>query len=307
MLRKISLGKRGILRKFKKNKSRRGISPIIATLLILGLVTTGVVIGLLQILPFIERSKIESGITSVQSGLIELDNAIHELINGGEGFKRVEIEKPLGLLSLIPDEDNYNFQIKNTTDTLFSYSQIIGKIEFSSPSTYDIIPVGSSKYLNGPDPTSKRDEVVIIDQNNAGNSGFNSMNIINMTRDPGSINIDYFYRPKVIVSQTGANIDIQIQFIKLKSSSSLNESEFLAVENNRNQIGVRYSLNSLTSTIFNGVLTANEIISIEYQNTGPIEQINPNWQSLWNSDLNESSGNIVVKIIIFEIEIVSYV
>ena len=306
MFRIISLGKKGILRKFKNNKSQRGISPIIATLLILGLVTTGVVIGLLQILPFVERSRIESGITSTQSGLLELDNAIHELINSGEGFKKVEIDKPLGLLSLVPDRDNYNFQI-STNNGLYAHSQIIGKIEFNSPSTYDIIPVGSVKYLNGPDPTSSRDEVVIIDQNEGTSSGYTSMNIINMTRVSGSINIDYFYRPKVIVSQTGPDIDIQIQFIKLKNPSSLNESEFLAVENNKNQIGVRYSLNSLSSTIFNGILDANEIISVEYQNTGSIAQINPNWQSLWSSNLNGSPGNLVMKIVTFEIEIISYV
>jgi hypothetical protein len=300
-------GMKKSLRRNKLFKIHRGISPIIATLLILGLVTTGVVIGLFQILPFIERSRIESGLTATQTGLIELDNTIHELIIGGGGFKNVEIDKPLGIISLLPGEDIYFFSIVNTITpaVLYEYNNSNGIIEFEAPADYDIIPVGEFKFLSGPDPYTSRDEVVFLDQTSQTSSEYSSMNIINMTRSPTSIQIDYFYRPKVVVSQSGLNIDIQIQFIKLKWSSGLDETDFLAVENTNNQIGVRYSINPSKSIIFNGTLAPTDRISIDYQNTGRSSDAPTNWNTIWNS-ANDAS-NLVVRLVTHEVELIEYV
>ncbi|MHA2104613.1 MAG: hypothetical protein ACW981_14390 [Candidatus Hodarchaeales archaeon] len=304
-------GMKKSLRRNKLFKTHRGISPIIATLLILGLVTTGVVIGLFQILPFIERSRIESGLTATQTGLIELDNTIHELIIGGGGFKNVEIDKPLGILSLLPGEDTYFFRGLNTVNgsPLFNQASFFndsnGIIEFETPADYDIIPVGEFKFLSGPSPYTSRDEVVFLDQTSQTISEYSSMNIINMTRSPASIQIDYFYRPKVVVSQTGLNIDIQIQFIKLKWSSGLDEAGFLAVENTNNQIGVRYSINPSNSIIFNGTLAPTDRISIDYQNTGADSDLPSNWNTIWNS-ANDAS-NLVIRLVTHEVELVEYV
>jgi hypothetical protein len=285
-------------------RSHRGISPIIATLLILGLVTTGVVIGLFQILPFIERSSIESGLTATQTGLIELDNTIHNLITEGGGFRKVEIDKPLGILTLLPEEDYNFFEISNTTDILFEYNNSVGKIYFETISGYDIIPLGQFKYLSGPNPSTKRDQIAFVDLTKQIVSDYSDMSIINMTRVPDSIEIEFFYRPKIVVSQNGPDIDIKIQIYKLVWDGSV---DFLAVENTRNQIGVSYSSNSITSTIRNVTLSSNELISIDYQYTGAESQPSLNWQSLWTSVQDAAPGNLLISVITHEIELVSFV
>ena len=304
MIKKNLLGVKKLSRRNKFLKSRRGISPIIATLLILGLVTTGVVIGLFQILPFIERSSIESGLTSTQTGLIELDNTIHNMIIGGGGFRKVEIDKPLGILTLLPDEDYNFFDISNSTDSLFSYNTSVGKIHFETLSGYDIIPVGQFKYLSGPNPSTKRDQIALVDLTSQIVSDYSDMGILNMSRDSNSIVIDFFYRPKIVVSQNGPDIDIKIQIYKLVWES---EADFLAVENTKNQIGVRYSANSLTSILYNGPIAPNELISIDYQYSGYESQPSLNLKSLWNSIQDTSPGSISISLISHKIELVSYV
>ncbi|HKZ42413.1 MAG TPA: hypothetical protein VJ044_15735, partial [Candidatus Hodarchaeales archaeon] len=90
---------------------RRGVSPVIATIMLIGLMTIGTLIGFFQVIPFVEQAKVESGIGSVQTSFINLDSSIFDLILNGEGKRTVSFNQPSGLLEFAPGQNNYHFQL----------------------------------------------------------------------------------------------------------------------------------------------------------------------------------------------------
>ena len=87
------------MKKFNRSKFR-GVTPIIATVLILALVIAGVVIAFVQILPYIEQSRVETGSAAVQSSLINFDNTIWDMI--GDSSKIPSIYHEIGMRYIHP-------------------------------------------------------------------------------------------------------------------------------------------------------------------------------------------------------------
>ncbi|MHA2232302.1 MAG: hypothetical protein ACXAB4_07410, partial [Candidatus Hodarchaeales archaeon] len=55
---------------------RRGVSPVLATIIIFAIIISGIMIAVVQVFPEIERMRARSTIESVESGFLELDAAI---------------------------------------------------------------------------------------------------------------------------------------------------------------------------------------------------------------------------------------
>ena len=288
-------------------RKRRAISPIIATLFIIGLVTTGLVIGIFQIIPFIERSRIESGLTAVETGMISVDSAITNLILSGGGTELVNFDKPLGILSLLPDQDNFHYRFSVGGAPVYSNTTTLGKLQLSTPINYDIIPVNSYKHLNGPNPTAPRSDYVLVDQTNNQGSEFNDITTLNMTRDSSSLFINLYYRPKIVVSQVGPDVFVQIIQVKLKHSTDITEPIKLAVENNQHQLQISYQPSLTLTTTLTNAIAAGETVQIEYQNTGLLPQPGSSWSSIWTSSSNPSAGTFTLEMIthLVEIDVIS--
>jgi len=62
-------------------KKNRGVSPVLATIIIFGLIITGVMVTFIQVVPYIEQAQSEQTISSVKNGFVDLDNTIKSLIS----------------------------------------------------------------------------------------------------------------------------------------------------------------------------------------------------------------------------------
>ncbi|MHA1237093.1 MAG: hypothetical protein ACTSQ9_05475 [Candidatus Hodarchaeales archaeon] len=59
-------------------KKKRGVSPVLATVIIFGLIITGVMVTFIQVIPYIEQAQSEQTISSVRNSFIELDNTLED-------------------------------------------------------------------------------------------------------------------------------------------------------------------------------------------------------------------------------------
>ena len=57
-------------------KRRLGISPVLATVMIFGLILAGVMLTFIQVIPYIEKAQSEENISSVRNSFLDLDMTI---------------------------------------------------------------------------------------------------------------------------------------------------------------------------------------------------------------------------------------
>ena len=148
-------------------KKNRGVSPVLATVIIFGLIITGVMVTFIQVVPYIEQAQSEQTISSVKNSFIDLDNTIKSLISeSGDpgGFRTVLFTKPAGTLDFNPDQFtislSLNDQDSNSVYDFFN-EQEIGILDWVYSSPRAVLPRGTSKYLTGPDPYKNRDQTVL--------------------------------------------------------------------------------------------------------------------------------------------------
>jgi hypothetical protein len=148
-------------------KKNRGVSPVLATVIIFGLIITGVMVTFIQVVPYIEQAQSEQTISSVKNSFIDLDNTINSLIsesgNPG-GFRTVLFTKPAGTLDFNPNKFtislSLNDQDSNSVYDFFN-EQEIGILDWVYSSPRAVLPRGTSKYLTGPDPYKNRDQTIL--------------------------------------------------------------------------------------------------------------------------------------------------
>lgn len=227
------------------SRHRRALSPIIATVLILGLVTTGVMIGFLQVLPYMERSRAETAASSVQASLISVDNTIWDMISDSSGnyaagqypSQRVPMNLPVGYLSVFETENDVEYQPFECTTVqpcptvgaadFFGGGSVVdalGTFRHQFTTSYSLIPQGTVEYLTGSNPRQARDSVA---ENTLGMdvSAELSMTNLSFSRDNIYHYIQLSYRPKVFVTQTveagNPVYNVGVYFIKLTGSVGL--------------------------------------------------------------------------------------
>ena len=253
-----------------QRRFHRGITPIIATILILALVVAGVVIGFVQIVPYIERSKVETDASSIQSSLIKVDNAIWEMIADSAGSyipdsvpsRRMQLTVDIGTIETLQTRNNVTFEPflcvpANCTTTLTASDFVATNPHFSTDtygvfshtfsSSYTLLPDNTLEYLTGSNPYQRRDPVSyssltssITDEQSATN--------ISLYRIGYTHYIELSYRPKIFVTQTITNgnptYNVNIYLVKIQGTTS-----FVGTTN----MFLKYTGSTIKQTIFSGV------------------------------------------------------
>ncbi|MFW9906787.1 MAG: hypothetical protein ACFFFH_20955 [Candidatus Thorarchaeota archaeon] len=168
--------------KLKINKiysKKRGVSPVLATVIIFGLIITGVMITYVQVVPYIQQAQSEEAITTTSNSFLELDTAIKSLISESGtpgGFRTVIFNKPAGRIEYDPFRYYYRLRLLDQNENLV-YNILeeiadekesgsngflpIGVLDWIYNSPQAVIPRGTTKYLTGPDPYKIRDPVFL--------------------------------------------------------------------------------------------------------------------------------------------------
>ena len=148
-------------------KKTRGVSPVLATIIIFGLIITGVMVTFIQVVPYIEQAQSEQTISSVKNSFIDLDNTLKSLISeSGDpgGFRTVLFTKPAGTLDFNPKEFTISLSLYDQdSNSVYDFfdEQEIGILDWVYSSPRAVLPRGTSKYLTGPDPYKNRDQTVL--------------------------------------------------------------------------------------------------------------------------------------------------
>lgn len=148
-------------------KKRLGISPVLATVMIFGLILTGVMLTFIQIVPYIDKAKSEENISSVRNSFLNLDTTIRSLFSESGspgGFRTVLFTKPAGRISFENDINLISLKLQDESENeVFSIleSESVGLLDWVYTSPASILPRGTSKYLTGTDPYKIRDPVFL--------------------------------------------------------------------------------------------------------------------------------------------------
>lgn len=206
------------LKKLKISKIRRGISPIIATLLLFAMVTASVVIGFLQILPYMEQTRVETGAAQIQGSLIRVDENIWSMISdsgiylpGSFPTQQISLNLPIGALetNVLSNQISYQPVFCNTGSNCTTFDTFdptyhtgsLGTLHHQFTSTFDLIPERSLEYLTGSSPNEIRDIVAFAAIGATTTTELTSTNLT-LSRIANLHSIELSYRPKVFMTQT---------------------------------------------------------------------------------------------------------
>ncbi len=151
----------------RTRKKRRGVSPVLATVIIFGLIITGVMVTFIQVVPYIEQAQSEQAISTVTNNLINLDTAVKDLIsesgNPG-GIRTLLFNKPAGTLNYYPEFFYVSMYLQdqngNPLYTVIDFQEI-GTLDWVYSSPRAVLPRGTYRYLTGPDQFTAREPAFI--------------------------------------------------------------------------------------------------------------------------------------------------
>jgi flagellin-like protein len=130
--------------------SKRAVSPIISTILLLGIIVTGVAFVYFLGIPIITRMQDTSMIRRVENSMLLLGDNVLTVVNEGHGSERItQFSYGKGTLFVYSNFATINFQLLNNTNVLNEYSETLGKVEYSVETLSNIIPSDSSLYVRG--------------------------------------------------------------------------------------------------------------------------------------------------------------
>ncbi len=225
-------------------KKRRAVSPVLATVIIFGLIITGVMVTFIQVVPFIEQAQSEQTISSVKNSFIDLDETIESLIresgNPG-GFRTLLFTKPAGTLEFNPkvyyislylEDKNVDF-VHDIIDF-----QEIGMVDWVYSSPRPVLPRRTSKYLTGPDPYKTREQAFITGMfATSDNQDLTNLVLSHQPDRKHHISLDYRVSIYLTIStQPVPEIRFQIFLISLTA-------DFNSIHNQYKQITVHVSKN----------------------------------------------------------------
>lgn len=134
----------------KMRACKRAVSPIVATILLLGIIVTGVSFVYFLGMPIITRMQDTSMIRRVENSVLLLGDNILTVVNEGHGSERItQFSYGTGTIMVYPNFATINFQMLNNTKVLSGCSETVGKVEYSVDTLSDILPSDSSLYVRG--------------------------------------------------------------------------------------------------------------------------------------------------------------
>ena len=308
--------------KLSYKKSQRAISPIIATVIIFALILTGVLIGVLQVLPYIEQSRTQTTLATMEGSFSSIDNAITNIISGGgytgngitSSTQQVSLQTTFGTLSLL-NVSNY-FAIRNFTTSTNTLIGNQGTLVYPFESFYDstlsfafqtsapTLDIGAKEYLSGPNPFVQRPSYAFLQYGTPANN-YQGMSNLTLTRDKNNQYINLDYRPKIIVTLSQSNaleVGIHVYLVQLSGTIPTGLQNY--------QLQIKLSnivVKTLTDTSINPL--GSDIIDYGIQIRTSTAQ---NFQTIWDTSslglnlktLNAANAiNISVQVIQYQIQI----
>ncbi|MHA1971628.1 MAG: hypothetical protein ACTSW1_01475 [Candidatus Hodarchaeales archaeon] len=288
-----------------KNR-RRGVSPILATVIIFGLIITGVMVTFIQVVPYIERAQSEEAISTVKNSFLDLDKVIKELISeSGEpgGYRTVLMRKTAG--KIVYDSTKYHFALKlidQDSNLVYNFTNLqdgqkIGVLDWVYNSPRSIVPRGTSQYFNGPNPYEKRDPVFLTGL--FATTDYQDMTNLTLShQNDRKHHVTLSYRISAHLSITTfpePEIKFQIFFILIDADFSTIHSTSTLLKVHSRQISSASSLLSIDPSVSQLILTYDDI-----RTSGVITH------NLWTTQeikglTQISYFNVVVQKIVYEI------
>lgn len=130
--------------------SRRAVSPIIATVLLLGIIVVGVSFVYFLAIPIITRMQDTAMIRRVENSMLLLGDNILTVVNEGHSSERItQFSYGKGMLYIYPESIDVTFELLDDATPFYSYSQSIGKVEYSVDTSSDIVSPDSRIFIRG--------------------------------------------------------------------------------------------------------------------------------------------------------------
>ncbi|MFX0114679.1 MAG: hypothetical protein ACFFB3_09030 [Candidatus Hodarchaeota archaeon] len=308
----------------RRLSERRGVSPVLATIIIFAIIISGIMIAVVQVFPEIERMRARSTIESVESGFLELDAAIMELVGEGSygtgagtsvASRTVSIHTPQGSigfgtgdlfnLQLLDDSEN-PIELLNATNpagpttTSIFLNEPLGILDYQIDSTHKFLSAGKMRYLTGASPDTRRDHVMVSGVLSGSETSNLSPTNLTLSRDQegGLQHIQLNYRVRVVVSyQTGVNPILRFDIVVIKLVGAF-ERFYERVKT----FQVRVTP-ILKAAMYNGTAITTPEINLWF-GTRPGGQIAEEiWSSRAVPALPVSSLHVEIRPVIFEVQI----
>lgn len=285
-------------------KKRKAVSPVLATVMIFGLIITGVMLTFIQVIPYIERAQSEEVVSSVGNSFLDVDTTIRSLLSESGspgGFRTVLITKPSGKITFEDNSNLLSLKIIDQDDTdLFSIFELqdLGMLDWSYKTPQAVLPRGTTKFLTGSDPYKARDPIFLTGPfaDSDENTELTNLSLYHKTSDRNH-HISLNYRISVYLTiSINPEPEIRFQVFLIRLSS-----DFELILSSYEQISI-HSVQNVTSpqtlSIGSGVTELNLIWSSQ----------NRNATSLWSTRSIQGLSqielfNVIVQKTIFEISL----
>ncbi len=129
---------------------KHAVSPIIATILLLGIIISGVSFAYFLGIPIITRMQDTSMVRRVENSMLLLGDNVLTVVNEGFGSERItQFSYGKGTFLVYPNFATVNFRLFNNTNVLNEYNETLGKVEYSVQTLSNVIQSDSSLYVRG--------------------------------------------------------------------------------------------------------------------------------------------------------------
>ncbi|MFW9994010.1 MAG: hypothetical protein ACFFD4_18345 [Candidatus Odinarchaeota archaeon] len=309
-----------VIKARKSLKRRKGVSPLISTILIFALIIFGVGVGLVQTLPYIEISRARASLNNLQTAFNKIDSSINDLINEGtavetiggqQGQRFVTLSKNTGQIDFIAGSNYFNMRLvdqnrdpiyNGTTgreiEPLFGIEDAaLGRIDYSFSTTASLIPLNSWKYLKGPSQYNRRGAIAVISPTQT--EEYTDLTNLTLTYSSTDylMHLRLDYRPKIVISIRFAPVpEIRISTFLIKITGS----ELPIYDNYRQLLVSLDSIDYTTSTYSISSSSGVTELTIQYR-TSPVSgwTNKDSWTSKLISGLDPSLYKITISKIIY--------
>ena len=286
----------------------RGVSPVLATVMIFALIITGVMITFIQVVPYIEQAQSEEAIATVRNSFLELDSTIKALLSESGapgGFRTVLFNKPAGRVDYNPNYYHFSLRLldQDRHPVYNIFEEIaqdgikeIGVLDWVYNSPRSVLPRGTTKYLTGPDPYKTRAPVFL--KGTFASTDYQDLTNLTLSHlEDRRHHITLNYRISIyltISTKPEPEIRFEIFLISLSADFDTIHSQFEQITiNSRNKFSTPYTLPE------NGSIGVLELVWDNFQQSGTTTT------SIWSTQtiqgLNVRHFNIKVQICEYEI------
>lgn len=303
---------------------RRGVSPVLATIIIFAIIISGIMIAVVQVFPEIERMRARSSIESVESGFLEFDAAIMELVGEGSygtgigassASRRVSIHTPQGSIGFetgtifnlqVLDGSGNPILFRNSTNPLdpaianVFLNEPLGAFDYEIDTTHKFLSAGKMRYMTGADPDTSRREIMLSGVLSGSEDDELEPTNLTFSRDQegGIQHIQLSYRVRIVVSyQTGVTPTLRFDVVLIKLVGSF-ERFYQRVRTF--QVGISPILRA---TMYNATAIVTSELSLWFGTNSGGQVSEEAWNSRIIPMLPLSSLQVEIRPVIFEVHI----